>query len=267
MSPRSPRRRDESRPRSSHPSCRTASPPPGTPWFPRRNSRSGASVCTFPGHAPGAPSGSSPRESPPRRRAPQALRAASPRRTPCPRSGRRGSVRCPALWSPFCPRRLPARLHHRAAGEHVPEARPVRRHIENTAENDRQSPMAEPLEHAVPFAEALRKAAPRRSRPDPPERRPGKLSAVRRGDAGTGRLAGRHGFGARPHGVGQRRPVRIHLSFRPFCLRRRSGGRWDGLWHQSARIAARLSTGPGRGAIIMLMVLAFTWTVVPKRQD
>ncbi len=65
-------------PRSPRPSCRSASPPPGTPWFWRRGSRPGAATRTSPGRAPGAPSGAAPPGSPP-------PRAASPRRTPCPR--------------------------------------------------------------------------------------------------------------------------------------------------------------------------------------
>ena len=60
--------------------------------------------------------------------------------------------------------------------------------------------------------------------PGPPEHRLKKLPVVRRGDAGVGRLARQHGLDPRPHGVGQHRPVWIHLSFCPSCLRRRSGG-------------------------------------------
>ena len=109
------------------------------------------------------------------------------------------------------------RLDDRAVDEHILKVELVRQHIENTFENTLDSPAAEPFEHAVPFAEALRKVAPRRSRADPPEHGPGKLSVVRRGDAGIGRLAGQHGLDTRPHGVGQHRPVCVHLSFCSFA--------------------------------------------------
>ncbi len=85
--PRPPR--DEPPPRSSWRSCHSASRSPGTPWFPRRDSRSGAAIRTSPGRAPAAPSGSAPPGSLLRRLAPPDPPAASPRRTPCRRPGSR----------------------------------------------------------------------------------------------------------------------------------------------------------------------------------
>ena len=284
MSPRSRRRRDESRPRSSRPSCRIASPPPGTPWFPRRNSRSGASIRTFRGHAPGAPSGSSSRVSPPRRRAPQVLRSASPRRTPCPRSGRRTGDPPGGPGVPAGPCAWPGRITNRtrqpsasviatgparqaAAGASdallfgppfapdafwrawttVPSTKTYSRSnssdkaLKTRSKTPFRAQRRNRLNTLFQLPKRSRKAAPRRSYAEPPERRPGKLSVVRRGDAGIGRLAGQHGPGPRPHGVGQRRSVCIHLSFLlvlPTPPFRRSLG----------RIMA--STGPNRNPIV-----------------
>ena len=77
-------------------------------------------------------------------------------------------------------------------------------------EDTRNSPAAEPLEHAIPVVETLRKVAPGRSRPGPPKHGLKKLPIVRCSGAGIGRLAGQHGLDPLPNAVGQYRPVCIH---------------------------------------------------------
>ena len=125
-------------------------------------------------------------------------------------SGRPGSVRSPARRSPFCTRCLLVRLDDRAVNENILKVELIRQLIENTFEDTRNSPAAEPLEHAVPVAETLRKVAPKLSRPGLPKHGLKKLPIVHRGDAGIGRLAGPHGLDPPPNVVGQYRPVCIH---------------------------------------------------------
>jgi hypothetical protein len=103
------------------------------------------------------------------------------------------------------------RLDDRAVNEYVLEVELVRQRVENTLEDARKRPAAEALEDAVPIAEALRKVAPGRSRPGPPENGFEKSPVVRRSGAGIGRLAGQHVLDPRPHGVGKHSPVCIHL--------------------------------------------------------
>ncbi len=97
----------------------------------------------------------------------------------------------------------------------------IRQLIENTFEDIRNSPAAEPLEHAVPVAGTLRKIAPGRSRPGPPKHGFKKLPIVRRSASGIGRRAKQHGLDSHPHGVDQYRSVCIHLATCSICQCRR----------------------------------------------
>ena len=103
-------------------------------------------------------------------------------------------------------------LDDRAVNEHVFEVKLVRQRLENTLEDIGERPAAEALKDVVPVAEALRQVALGRSCPRPPEDGFETPPVVRRGDAGIDRLSGQQVLDPRPHGVGQRRPILIHLT-------------------------------------------------------
>ena len=59
---------------------------------------------------------------------------------------------------PLCTRRLLVRRDEGAVNKHVLEVELIRQHVEDTLDDTRKSPAAEPLEQAVPVAELRRKA-------------------------------------------------------------------------------------------------------------